>query len=99
MPLMWRKDKHDSRGRIKIYFIIFHDYVINSVRTAVREDSSAFCFPFYGHSKRKIPRQAVCLPWEMKRRLSRLAGFNPLPRRHRQGSGCRRTRRRTLRRP
>ena len=42
MPLMWRKDKHDGRGRIKIYFIIFHDYVINSVRTAVREDSSAF---------------------------------------------------------
>lgn len=33
---------------------------------AVREDSSAFCFPFYGHGKRKIPRQAVCLPWEMK---------------------------------
>lgn len=52
---MWRKDKHDSRGRIKIYFIILHDYVINSVRTAVREDSSAFCFPFCGHSKPKNP--------------------------------------------
>ena len=55
MPLMWRKDKHDGRGRIKIYFIIFHDYVINSVRTAVREDSSAFCFPSYGHGKPKNP--------------------------------------------
>lgn len=54
--------------------------------TAVREDSSAFCFPFYGHSKRKIPRQAVCLPWEMKGRLLRLAGFKPLPRRYRRGS-------------
>ena len=67
MPLMWRKDKHDGRGRIKICFIIFNDCVTNSVlSTAVREDSSAFCFPFYGHSKRKIPRQAACLPWEMK---------------------------------
>lgn len=54
--------------------------------TAVREDSSAFCFPSYGHSKRKIPRQAVCLPWEMKGRLLRLAGFTPLPRRYRRGS-------------
>lgn len=26
--------------------------------TAVREDSSAFCIISYGHSKRKIPRQA-----------------------------------------
>ena len=25
------------------------------MRTAVREDSSAFCFPFYGHSKPKNP--------------------------------------------
>ena len=55
MPLMWRKDKHDGRGRMKICFMIFHDYVINSVRTAVREDSSAFCFPSYGHGKRKNP--------------------------------------------
>ena len=66
MPLMWRKDKHDGRGRIKIYFIIFHDYVINSVRTAVREDSSAFSFRHTDIASRKIPRQAVCLPWEMK---------------------------------
>ena len=41
MPLMWRKDKHDGRGRIKICFIIFNDYVTNlvealpSVRIAV----------------------------------------------------------------
>ena len=43
MPLMWRKDKHDGRGRIKICFIIFNDYVTNLVpSTAVREDSSAF---------------------------------------------------------
>ena len=56
MPLMWRKDKHDGRGRIKICFIIFNDCVTNSVlSTAVREDSSAFCFPFYGHSKPKNP--------------------------------------------
>ncbi len=54
--------------------------------TAVREDSSAFCFLSYGHSKPKIPRQAVCLPWEMKGRLLRLAGFKPLPRRYRRGS-------------
>lgn len=52
-----------------------------SVRIAV-----LFCFPSYGHSKRKIPRQAVCLPWEMKGRLLRLAGFKPLPRRYRRGS-------------
>ena len=52
---------------MKICFIIFNGYVTNLVSsTAVREDSSAFFFPFYGHSKRKIPRQAVCLPWEMK---------------------------------
>ena len=83
MPLMWRKDKHDGRGRIKICFIIFNDCVTNSVlSTAVREDSSAFCFPSYGHGKRKIPRQAVCLPWEMKRRLLRLTGFKTLPRRY-----------------
>ena len=45
MPLMWRKDKHDGRGRIKICFIIFNDCVTNSVlSTAVREDSSAFSF-------------------------------------------------------
>ena len=56
MPLMWRKDKHDGRGRIKICFIIFNDYVTNLVpSTAVREDSSAFCFPSYGHSRRKNP--------------------------------------------
>lgn len=59
-----------------------------SVRIAV-----LFCFPFYGHGKRKIPRQAVCLPWEMKGRLLRLAGFNPLPRRCRQGSDYRRSHR------
>ena len=56
MPLMWSKDKHDGRGRIKICFIIFNDYVTNLVpSTAVREDSSAFCFPSYGHGKRKNP--------------------------------------------
>ena len=45
MPLMWRKDKHDGRGRIKICFIIFNDYVTNLVPSAaVREDSSAFSF-------------------------------------------------------
>ena len=26
--------------------------------TAVREDSSAFCFPSYGHSKRKNPTES-----------------------------------------
>ena len=52
-----------------------------SVRIAV-----LFCFPFCGHSKPKIPRQAVCLPWEMKGRLLRLAGFKPLPRRYLRGS-------------
>ena len=31
------------------------------MRTAVREDSSAFCFPSYGHSKRKNPT-ASCVP-------------------------------------
>ena len=87
MPLMWRKDKHDGRGRIKICFIIFNDYVTNLVpSTAVREDSSAFCFPSYGHGKRKIPRQAEYLPWEMKGRLLRLTGFKPLPRHYRRGS-------------
>ncbi|MDY4500159.1 MAG: hypothetical protein SPE04_11415 [Prevotella sp.] len=41
---------------MKICFIIFNDYVTNLVSsTAVREDSGAFCFPFYGHSKRKNP--------------------------------------------
>ena len=91
MPLMWRKDKHDGRGRIKICFIIFNDCVTNSVlSTAVREDSSAFCFPSYGHSKRKIPRQAEYLPWEMKRRLLRLTGFKTLPPRLRRASDRRR---------
>ena len=61
MPLMWRKDKHDGRGRIKICFIIFNDCVTNSVlSTAVREDSSAFCFPTYGHSKQKKSHGKPC---------------------------------------
>ena len=56
MPLMWRENQHDGRGRMKICFIIFNDYVTNLVpSTAVREDSSAFCFPSYGHSKPKNP--------------------------------------------
>ena len=58
--------------------------------------SVLFAFRHKDMASEKIPRQAVCLPWEMKRRLLRLAGFNPLPRRCRQGSDCRRTRRRTL---
>lgn len=65
-----------------------------SVRIAV-----LFAFRSTDMASRKIPRQAVCLPWEMKGRLLRLTGFNPLPRRYRQGSGCRLTRCRTIRRP
>lgn len=56
--------------------------------TAVREDSSAFCFPSYGHSKRKIPRQAVCLPWKMIA-LARRRAMRP-PHRRRQVSDRRR---------
>ena len=41
---------------MKICFIIFNDYATNLVfSTAVREDSSAFCFSFYVHSKPKNP--------------------------------------------
>ena len=98
MPLMWRKDKHDGRGRIKICFIIFNDCVTNSVlSTAVREDSSAFCFPSYGHSKRKIPRQAVCLPWEMKGQVGAWRDFNPPSLRRRQASDHRRSLRQPIR--
>lgn len=52
---MWRKDKckRDGRG-LTIRLSIFTN-VISSGCTAVREDSSAFCFPFCGHSKRKNP--------------------------------------------
>ena len=48
-----------------------------SVRIAV-----LFAFRSTDIASRKIPRQAVCLPWEMLRRLLRLAGFKTLPRRH-----------------
>ena len=52
---MWCKDKRKRDGRgVTIRLSIFTN-VINSERTAVREDSSAFCFPFYGHSKPKNP--------------------------------------------
>ena len=47
----------------------------------------------------KIPRQAVCLPWEMKMRLLRLAGFNPPSRRRRQASDNRRSLRQPIRHP
>ena len=41
---------------MKICFIIFNDYVTNLVSsTAVREDSSAFGLPSYGHGKQKNP--------------------------------------------
>ena len=52
-----------------------------SVRIAV-----LFAFRSTDIASGKIPRQAVRLPWEMKRRLLRLAGFKPLPRRYRRRS-------------
>ena len=43
--------------------------------TAVREDSSAFCFPSYGHSKPNNPTESH-LPTVGNERISgRLAGF------------------------
>ena len=45
LPIVWREDKYNGRGGMKICFIIFNDYVTNLVSsTAVREDSSAFAF-------------------------------------------------------
>lgn len=52
---MWCKDKRKRDGRgVTIRLSIFTN-VINSERTAVREDSSAFCFPSYRHGKQKNP--------------------------------------------
>ena len=73
LPLVWRKDKRKRDGRVKNISIVFC-YVINSVCAVVREDSGTFCFPFYGHSKQKIPRQAVCLPWK----IAKLSGFGDI---------------------
>ena len=63
-----------------------------SVRIAV-----LFAFRLTDIASRKIPRQAVCLPWEMKRRLLRLAGFNPPSLRRRQASDHRRSLRQPIR--
>ena len=65
-----------------------------SVRIAVL----FFAFRSTDIASEKIPRQAVCLPWEMKRRLLRWAGFKPLPRRLRQDFDYRQTRRQTIHR-
>ena len=67
--------------------------------TAVREDSSAFCFPSYGHSKQKNPT-ASRMPTVGNERISgRLAGFNPLSLRRRQASDHRRSLRQPIRHP
>ena len=56
-----------------------------------------FAFRHTDIAGEKIPRQAVCLPWEMKRRLSRLETFNPPSLRRRQASDHRRSLRQPIR--
>ena len=67
--------------------------------TAVREDSSAFCFPSYGHSKPKNPT-ASHLPTVVNVKTSvRLATFKPPSRCRRQASDHRRSLRQPIRHP
>lgn len=51
--------------------------------TAVREDSSAFCFPFYGHGKPKNPTASRVPTVGNERALITLGGLyastSPLP--------------------
>ena len=65
--------------------------------TAVREDSSAFCFPSYGHSRRKNPTASRVPTVGNERTSGRLAGFNPPSRRRRQVSDHRRNLRQPIR--
>ena len=67
--------------------------------TAVREDSSAFCFPSYGHSRRKNPTASRVPTVGNERTSGRLAGFNPPSLRRRQASDHHRSLRQPIRHP
>ena len=67
--------------------------------TAVREDSSAFCFPSYGQSRRKNPTESRVPTVGNVKTSVRLAGFIPPSRRRRQASDHRRSLRQPIRHP